>query len=72
MDTPSPGLSDRPSGAFKTLSLAPALALGAALALGLLLAGFAVSKGLERFRMADRSITVKGLAERSVEADYAT
>lgn len=72
MEPPSPDPSDRPTGAFKTPSLAPALALGAALGLGLLLAGFAVSKGLERFRMADRSITVKGLAERSVEADYAT
>lgn len=72
MSTPSHDPSARPSGAFSNLSLAPALALGAALALGLLVAGLAVSKGLERFRMADRSITVKGLAERSVEADYAT
>ena len=45
--------------------LLPALLL----ALGLVAAGYAISHGLERFRMADRSITVKGLAERSVESD---
>jgi hypothetical protein len=66
--TPSPAPSRSPLGT----RIAPALALGSALALGLLAAGYAVSHGLERFRMADRSITVKGLAERSVEADYAT
>jgi len=39
-------------------------------AAGIALAGFAVSSGLERFRMADRSVTVKGLAEKDVESDY--
>jgi len=34
-------------------------------------AGFFVASGMERFRMADRSIAVKGLAERDVEADFA-
>lgn len=34
-------------------------------------AGFFVSGGLERFRMADRSIAVKGLAEQDVDADFA-
>ena len=34
-------------------------------------AGFFVSVGLERFRMADRSVTVKGLAEKDVESDFA-
>jgi len=41
------------------------------LALGVALAGWAVGQGLERFRMSDRSISVKGLAEREVEADFA-
>lgn len=41
------------------------------LAVGLVLAGFGVAKGLERFRMADRTITVKGLAEKDVDSDYA-
>lgn len=41
------------------------------IAFGLAAGGFLVGKGLERFRSADRSITVKGLAEQDVEADYA-
>lgn len=40
-------------------------------AAGVAIAGFAVSQGLERFRMADRSVTVKGLAEKDVESDFA-
>ncbi len=39
--------------------------------LGLALAGLAVSHGLERFRMSDRSVTVKGLAEKDVQSDFA-
>ena len=46
-----------------TSRLLTALLLGA----GLALAGLFVSGGLERFRMADRSISVKGLAEKDVE-----
>jgi hypothetical protein len=42
------------------------------LALAVALAGVAVSRGLERFRMADRSVTVKGLAEKDVPSDFAT
>lgn len=41
------------------------------LAAGLAAAGFFVSNGLERFRMSDRSVTVKGLAEKNVESDFA-
>jgi len=41
------------------------------LALGIALAGFAVGQGLERFRMSDRSVTVKGLAEKDVQSDFA-
>lgn len=39
-------------------------------AAGLAAAGWTVSQGLERFRMADRTVTVKGLAEREVESDF--
>lgn len=39
-------------------------------AAGLSVAGWAVSQGLERFRLADRTVTVKGLAEREVERDF--
>ena len=38
---------------------------------GVAAAGLFVSGGLERFRMADRSISVKGLAEKDVESDFA-
>jgi len=38
---------------------------------GVAVAGLAVSNGLERFRLADRTVTVKGLAEKDVESDFA-
>lgn len=41
------------------------------LAFGFLGAGFFVKQGLSTFRMEDRVVTVKGLAERDVEADLA-
>ena len=43
----------------------PALVVAAAVAL----AGWWVGQGIERFRMADRSVTVKGLAEMNVVSD---
>jgi uncharacterized protein len=49
------------------LSLIGALVLAAGLAAG----GWTIAQGLERFRLADRSISVKGLAERDVPSDYA-
>ena len=39
------------------------------LAVALIAAGFLVGHGLERFRVADRAVTVKGVAERDVKAD---
>jgi len=42
------------------------------LALGIVLGGAFVGHGLEQFRMADRSIVIKGLAEQTVDSDYAT
>ncbi len=41
------------------------------LAIAIAVAGIAVGQGLERFRMSDRSITVKGLAEQQVQSDFA-
>ena len=38
---------------------------------GVAVAGLAVGHGLERFRLADRSVVVKGLAEQTVESDFA-
>ncbi|MFK8041825.1 SIMPL domain-containing protein [Congregibacter sp.] len=42
------------------------------IALGLIAGGAFIGNGLEHFRMADRSIVIKGLAERSVDSDYVT
>lgn len=43
----------------------------ALLALGLTAAGFLVGRGFEEARLGDRFVTVKGVAEREVEADLA-
>lgn len=48
--------------------LLPALLI----ALGLISGGALVGQGLEQFRMADRSLVIKGLAEQTVDSDYAT
>lgn len=42
------------------------------LALGIVIGGFLLGDGLKRARLADRSVTVRGLAERDVTADLAT
>ena len=52
-------------------NLFPRLMAAFLVGLGIALAGFAVSHGLERFRMSDRSVTVKGLAEKEVQSDFA-
>lgn len=49
------------------IGLVPALILAA----GIAYAGVQVGKGIERFRLADRTVTVKGLAERDVKSDFA-
>lgn len=41
------------------------------LALAIVVAGLAIGTGVQRFRLADRSVTVKGVAERAVSADIA-
>lgn len=51
-----------------TIHVIPAVLISAALAF----AGWSVGQGVERFRMADRSVTVKGLAEMDVKSDFAT
>lgn len=48
------------------------LIAAAILALGVVLGGYLLGDGLRRARMADRSVTVHGLAERDVNADLAT
>lgn len=51
----------------RSIGLLAALVLAA----GLVAGGFGVGQGLQRFRTADRMVTVKGLAEKEVAADYA-
>lgn len=48
------------------------LAASAVLALGLVTGGYLLGNGLVRAREADRSVTVRGLAEKEVTADLAT
>lgn len=62
--TPDRTMRRMPGSAF----LAPA----AVVALGLVLGGYLLGDGLKRARVADRSVTVRGLAERDVTADLAT
>lgn len=42
------------------------------LAIGIVIGGYLLGDGLRRARMADRAVTVRGLAERNVTADLAT
>ena len=48
------------------------LIAAATLALGLVLGGWLLGNGVARVRLADRAVTVRGLAERDVVADLAT
>lgn len=48
------------------------LASAAVLAVGMIVGGYLLGNGLVRARDADRSVTVRGLAERDVTADLAT
>ena len=48
------------------------LVAAAIVALGIVIGGYLLGDGLRRARMADRSVTVRGLAERDVTADLAT
>lgn len=50
----------------------PLVAASAILAIGLGVGGFLTGDGLVRAKMADRTVTVRGLAERDVVADLAT
>ena len=52
-------------------SVSAALVLGLTLALGLVAAGHLIGVNLYRIKAAERYVTVKGLAERNVDADLA-
>jgi len=66
---------EEPSSATAFWLRPPAQALlvsSAILAVGLIVGGYLLGDGLTRARAADRSVTVRGLAERDVVADLAT
>ena len=50
--------------------VAPALVLGVCLAIGIILAGYFFAAGVMETRRGDRTVTVRGLAEREVTADW--
>lgn len=54
---------------MKNTNLAPALLLGGTLALGLVWGGSYLKDAVQLWKQADRVVSVKGLAEREVEAD---
>jgi hypothetical protein len=56
---------------MKTSSIGSALVLGVLLCLGLLGLGFQLGNSLVAFRALERTVTVKGLSEREVDADTA-
>ena len=64
--------SARPATFFRNPTNQRWLASAAILSAGLVLGGFVLGDGLSRAKAADRSVTVRGLAERNVTADLAT
>ena len=60
-----------PTAFWKRPSAQTALAASAILAVGLVAGGYLLGDGLTRARAADRSVTVRGLAEKDVVADLA-
>jgi len=58
--------------ALRRSAMAPMLLAALILAIGLIVGGYLLGDGLLRARHADRSVTVRGLAERDVTADLAT
>lgn len=66
---------DEPSTAipfWRNAQAGTALAASAPLAIGMIVGGYLLGDGLTRAKEADRSVTVRGLAERDVTADLAT
>ena len=63
-------MSDAPNGTRNAGNFTLIAAL--ILALGIVVGGYLLGDGLRRARMADRAVTVRGLAERDVTADLAT
>src|ERR1700741_4208940 len=52
-------------------SVLPSTILGLCIGIGVAVAGMSIGHGIYESRLADRAISVKGLAEREVDADLA-
>src|SRR5690606_34322881 len=71
---PEPSDIDRHAASpfWRSESVRTTLGAAAIVAAGLIVGGFLLGDGLTRAREADRSVTVRGLAEKDVMADLAT
>lgn len=72
MSDPASDHQDAPSPFWKDATNRRWLISSAILAVGLVAGGYLLGDGLTRAKAADRSVTVRGLAERDVKADLAT
>lgn len=71
MSDPSDNPAPLASPFWRSDAARTALASAAIIAVGLIAGGFLLGDGLTRAHVADRSVTVRGLAERNVTADLA-
>lgn len=72
MSEPSHETSSTSTSFFADREIRRWLAGSGMIAFGLILGGYLLGDGLTRARIADRSVTVRGLAEKEVTADLAT
>ena len=72
MSEPASESSDRAPSFLKDRATRRWLASAGILAIGIVIGGYLLGNGLVRAKEADRSVTVRGLAERDVTADLAT
>src|SRR5690606_5706919 len=72
MSDPSPDTPPSATAFMREPATRRWLASAGVIALGMIVGGYLLGDGLTRARAADRSVTVRGLAERDVEADLAT
>jgi hypothetical protein len=71
MSDPSDNTASAASGFWRSETAQIALSSSAVIAIGLIAGGFLLGDGLTRAHEANRSVTVRGLAERNVTADLA-
>ncbi|WP_082010284.1 SIMPL domain-containing protein [Novosphingobium malaysiense] len=72
MSDVSPDHASASTPSWRVATTKPLVVSSIILAVGIMVGGFALGDGLKRAQRADRSVTVRGLAERDVTADLAT